>query len=182
MKYEFFFRDLNLLGKIYSSGRGFVPEIEKKDNILVIYDYCDDEYYDYNQCVKRSKKTIDIEKIIIKFSENTWYGDLVEWYNNTDEENKKMENGRYSDEYKEHYKTYKLLNAINSKNYISIIEPFMEIHIDAKIKGSKITIDDVLFATRGLCIDHQRNINSFTEIKKTKKMLILEPDIDNFSS
>jgi hypothetical protein len=180
MKYDFFFRDLNLLGKFYSSGRGFVPEIEKINNIMVIYDYNDDEYYNYNQCIKRATKTIDIEKIIIKFSKNDWYGDLVEWYN--DNEKQKIENERYSDEYKEHYKTYKLLDTINSRNYINIIKPFMEIHIDAKIKGSKITIEDVLFASRGLCIDHQRNINSFTEIKKTKKMLILEPDIDNFST
>ena len=181
MKYEFFFRDLNLLGKFYSSGRGFVPEIEKINNIMVIYDYNNDEYYDYNQCVKRSTKTIDIDKIIIKFSENNWCGKLIEWYN-SDDEIKKMENYRYSNEYKEHFKTYKILDKINSRNYINIIKPFMEIHIDATIKGSKITIEDVLFASRGLCVDHQRYINSYTEIKKNKKMLILEPDIDNFSS
>jgi hypothetical protein len=183
MKIKEFLNELNLLGNVYTSGRGFVPEPKKEneENIKVIFNCKTEEYCDYDQCVSNSKKKINVDKIIIKYTDNTWYGDPIEWYND-DEYLKKIENENFIPIYKKHYKKYKLLDKINSKNYISIVDPFMEIHLDRNIKGEDLTFEDILFATRGLCVDHTRTINSYKKLKKTNNTLILEPDIDNYST
>ena len=52
MDYNNFIQDLNFLGQLYSSGRGFVPEIEEENNIKVIYNSNDDVYNDYFECIE----------------------------------------------------------------------------------------------------------------------------------
>lgn len=176
-----FINELNFLGKLYISGRGFVPKVDSNEKL--IYDPCDEDEttYDYCECVEKSKKTVDYKTIIVKYTDNTWYGNPKEWYNDDDFINK-IENYDYLSSYKKLYKKYKILDKISSKNYIQIIEPFMEIKLNSDIKKEKLTLDDILFATRGLCVDHTRRIDSYKILKKTKNVLILEPDIDNFSS
>ena len=74
------------------------------------------------------------------------------------------------------------MDQINSKKYIEIIKPFMEIHLHFDIKKEKLTLNDILFATRCLCVDETRTINTYKILKQTEDILILEPEIDNFSS
>lgn len=170
---------LNLLGKLFNSGHGFVPEPNKKKK--VIFNYHDEKYYSYDKCVKKSKLKIDVDTIIIKFSKDTWYGNPKEWYND-DNYIDQINNKKCVSEFKKFYAKYKVLEKINSKKYIIIVKPFMEIHLYRKIKGDDLTIEDILFATRGLCVDHTRHIDSFDILKISENLMVLEPNIDNYSS
>jgi hypothetical protein len=176
-----FINDLNFLGNIYISGRGFVPEVNTDEKLIRTLDDEDETMYDYLECIEKSKKTVNFNTVIIKYTDNTWYGKPIEWYNN-DNYIKKIENYDYALAYKKLYEKYKILDKINSKKYIEIIKPFMEIHLHSDIKKEKLTLDDILFATRGLCVDETRTINTYKILKQTEDILILEPEIDNFSS
>ena len=177
-----FINELNFLGKLYNSGRGLVPEVNTDEKIICSYDNDSNEInHDYYECVEKSKKTVNFLKIIIKYTDNTWYGNPVEWYND-DKSIKKMEKIKYTPDYRKLYEKYKILDKINSKHYIEIIKPFMEIHLHSDIKNDKLTLDDILFATRGLCGDETRTIESYKILKQTRDILTLEPDIDNYSS
>lgn len=67
-----------------------------------------------------------------------------------------------------------------TRKYITVDKPFWEISIDSNKKGSPITVDDVLFASRALMVDHTRTINGgYKVIQETNDILVLEPDIDN---
>ena len=172
-----FLDTLNLLGNLYNSGRGFVP---KPDNNKIICSLEDDEY-DYDECIEKSKKTVNFSEIIIKFSKDNWYNKPIKWYDD-DDYIKKVESYNYCKKYIHLYKKYKVLDKINSKNYIKVVEPFMEIHLDKNLKQQDLTLEDILFATRSLCVDNTRRIDQYKILKQTDDMLILEPDIDNYST
>ena len=161
-----FHNTLNLLGNLYHSGYGFYPE----NNNGKKYNTFDDTYYDLEECCKSLNLETDYSKIILKLDDE-WTEFPEEWYN--------------SDEYYNEVNKIKfrqLLPKLNTKNYIKILSKFTKIEIDASIKQSKITIDDILFASRGLCADHTRNIESFKVLKCKNNILTLALDIDNWST
>lgn len=79
-------------------------------------------------------------------------------------------------------KTCTLLPPLSSRSYIHVTDLFLEITINSEEKGSPITIDDVLFASRGLCWDDTRGINCFNVLSDNGSRLVLMPDIDNWST
>jgi hypothetical protein len=75
------------------------------------------------------------------------------------------------------------LPTLNTKPYIMVINRYMEVHISKKQKGSPITLDDILFASRGLCMDHSRVIDEYKILSdNNSSTLVLVPTIDNFST
>lgn len=79
-------------------------------------------------------------------------------------------------------KTHTLLPALSSRPHIHVTDLFLEITINSEEKGSPITIDDVLFASRGLCWDSTRSIKCFNILSDNGSRLVLMPDIDNWST
>lgn len=117
-----------------------------------------------------SKQIVPFHKVIVKYSENTWYGELHAWYN-------KNTNSWWKDCLKPH------LPPLKTRKYIQIMSPFMEIHVSSQLKGSPISIDDILFATRGLMVDATRAIDGGYKLLSCQNgVLTIEPDIDNFST
>ncbi len=121
-------------------------------------------YYHKKYVDNIMKIKIPFNKVIVKYTSNTWYGKLKEWYN--------VKNKDY---------TY-ILPRLNTRKYIKIIEKFMIIDIEALCKNAPITVDDIMFATRGLMVDDSRFIDNFKILKIKKDTLTLEPEIDNFST
>jgi hypothetical protein len=76
-----------------------------------------------------------------------------------------------------------MLEHLQARGYIKVIEPFMKIEIDSVFKGLPITYDDVLFGTRGLCFDETRAYDNFRVLPGSNDdILYLEPEIDNWST
>lgn len=50
-----------------------------------------------------------------------------------------------------------LLPFVNSKSYITVNDPFMQVNLSAEKKGMLLTIDDILFATRTLIEDDKKH-------------------------
>jgi hypothetical protein len=78
--------------------------------------------------------------------------------------------------------TCDLVGPLCDRIYIHVIDPFDEIEIRSEEKGSPITIDDVLFACRGICADDARSIQGFNILMDDGSKLVLKADIDNWSS
>ncbi len=201
---------LNKLGQLYHSYFGFHPEescdyisqecyytdSEMEYNELVkyfndehsIFDVegnhitdvndikMDAEYaieYDYNEILNESRTIVDYNEVVIKYKENTWYGKLREWYN---EPRKNLVTPS------EYLKPY-ILPYLNTRSYITIVEPFMKVVVSKEKKGTYLNIDDILFATRALMIDETRTVNGgYTILSETEETLVVEPDIDNYST
>lgn len=73
---------------------------------------------------------------------------------------------------------YVLPNLI-SRKYISIENRYKRIKIDKFQKGRNITVEDILFASRGLFLDGSRNSEKFNVVEKTSNILELELHLDN---
>ena len=74
------------------------------------------------------------------------------------------------------------LPTLDTRPYIMVINRYMEVHISKQKKGSLITLDDILFASRALCMDHSRVIDEYKFLSDNNSTLILVPMIDNFST
>lgn len=74
------------------------------------------------------------------------------------------------------------LPYLNSKNYITVTDPYMSVTVKASEKGSSITIDDILFATRALASDDTRTYDEFKVIRTLNDHLILTVVMDNYST
>lgn len=74
------------------------------------------------------------------------------------------------------------VGPLSSRKYIHIIDTFEEIELRSDEKGSQLTIDDVLFACRGLCADDTRSVESFNVLSDNGSTLLLKANIDNFST
>jgi hypothetical protein len=72
--------------------------------------------------------------------------------------------------------------SINSRKYISVSKTADEVTLDSFVKGSPLTCEDILFATRALCIDTSRSYESFSVLSDNKGVLTLEVVIDNWST
>jgi hypothetical protein len=74
------------------------------------------------------------------------------------------------------------LPTLDTRPYITVKNRYMEVHISAKEKGSLITLDDILFASRALCADWSRVIDEYKILSDDNSILVLVPTIDNFST
>ncbi len=75
-----------------------------------------------------------------------------------------------------------LTGPLMSRPYIHVVDEFVKIRLSSEEKESQLTIDDVLFACRGLCADDTRSIQSFNVLSDNGSTLKLKVNIDNFSS
>ena len=72
-------------------------------------------------------------------------------------------------------KIHPLVGPLSSRSYIHVTEEFEEIEIRSEEKGSPITIDDVLFASRGLCKNDTQSIDGgYNVISDNGSVLILK--------
>lgn len=79
-------------------------------------------------------------------------------------------------------KKIKLIGSLSSRKYIHVIDNFEEIELRSEEKESQLTIDDILFACRGLCADDTRSIQSFNVLSDNGSVLKLKVNIDNWST
>ena len=158
---------LNLLGPIYHSYFGLHPE---KDGYVEIEK---DKLIPYSKVLESSNVVIPFSKIVLKYSKDTWIEKPDNWFNKP---------SKWWIDYNNHLKPY-ALPYLNTRKYIKIDKPFMQITVSEEKKGSKLTIDDVLFATRGLMADDTRIVDGgYKILKVTKDTLTIEPKIDNWST
>ncbi|HSW76991.1 MAG TPA: hypothetical protein VLG50_08085 [Candidatus Saccharimonadales bacterium] len=184
-----FFIVLNTICPYYLSGRGFnwEPEIFKEkddidfdkviqlgakifdsDTLKKIEKASDlEDYVEY--LIKFDNKilhelaqiTVPYSTIIIKYIEDTWYEKPKQWYND---------------------KTKTKLPLLKTKKYIKVDNPFMSVTISQSLKGSRINIEDILFASVALAVDKTRTVDKYDIISDVNGILTLEPDIDNYST
>lgn len=116
---------------------------------------------------------------------------------------------KYKDGYWTYGKPHKLTDSDkifewygNLKPYMKINDPYMKITISAEEsrrdssenqrfsleKGVFLTIEDILFATRGMALDDTRIVVDISEggyrrlSKISEKLLVLEPNMNNIST
>lgn len=157
---------LTKLGKTYHSYFGFQSYDGK---IYKRYNNEESGELDYNKTIKESQMSVKYKTVIVKFNgkeSKFWYSKpKSQWYNEPITYFKKPG-----------------LPFLNTKNYIEVTDPYMCVTISSKKKGSHITIDDILFATRALASDGTRTVEKYKLINETDDILIIEPIIDNFST
>ena len=122
--------------------------------------------YDINKLQRQSQTPISYRNIILKYEDPFYWEKLPrEWYNVPPT-----------------FLTGPRLPYLNSRPYIKVDNPFMQVIISADIKNNKLTIDDILFATRALVADETRYINDgrgYRIIEDLDGTLVLEPSVDN---
>lgn len=74
-----------------------------------------------------------------------------------------------------------LEEPLSSRKYIKVTDPYDEVVIKKK-KNVKITLDDILFASRALCCGPDRSISEYHILKDSKGVLTLIAEIDNWST
>ena len=74
------------------------------------------------------------------------------------------------------------LPTLDTRPYIDVIDRYMKVHVSKEKKGSPITLNDILFASRALCADGTRVIDRYKILSDNNSTLILVPTIDNFST
>lgn len=178
-----FIDELTTLGKMYHTGFGF-----RMEDTDVVINYGHNNYDSENdtepddteislaEILERANKTVTYKKVVLKYTdEDYWYRyPARDWYN---EKSSWWKNAKFQN---------RLLPFMSTRNYIKIVEKFMNVEIDSRIKGSPITLEDILFASRGLAMDDTRTVcncdGKYKIISSDNDVLVLEPFIDNFSS
>ena len=74
------------------------------------------------------------------------------------------------------------VGPLSERPYIHITDRYDEIEIRSSEKKHRITIDDVLFACRGLCYDDTRVVGRFNILSDDGSTLVLMANIDNWST
>ncbi|XWV26600.1 hypothetical protein QJ857_gp0466 [Tupanvirus soda lake] len=74
------------------------------------------------------------------------------------------------------------VGPLSERPYIHVTDLFEEIELRSIEKQNPLTIDDILFACRGLCADDTRTVNGFSVLSDDGSELILMADIDNWST
>lgn len=187
LEYQLFL--LNTLGRMYHTGFGLNDDsrylelyIDKYNGDLCefIEQYADDEdedegmAYFHDYILKRlTTMIIPFSIVIIKYQRDAWYSKPDEWYN------------KKSIWWKDDKFQNRLLPFLNTRPYITVVEHAMQVSISVEKKGSSITIDDILFATRALAADDIRTVvegTGYRIISINDNILTLEPNMDNFST
>ena len=187
---------LNAIGPVYHSGLGIHPTntnngtcelVTTDDHIADWYQmYCDSTEDFDEEAFPCAEFTLDIDiealnnhlrhvvpykSIIIKYQSKQWEKLPDFWYNR-----KSTWWARASPEIRKY-----TLPFLNSRSYITVFQSFMEVHLSAEQKGSMLTIDDILFATRALLIDDCRVIDGGYKLISVSgnDTLIIEPISDS---
>lgn len=111
---------------------------------------------------------VDKNFISLKFQQNREYQHDSIWWNSKDS---------YVNEYRLLSRQFVLPN-LSSRSYIHVIDPFINVVINAKEKDSLITIDDILFATRALAKSAHVEYKNFKILDETYHTLALEPEFE----
>ena len=179
---------LNLCGQCYIATNEFDDDNEVKQDIndKFLVDILDAKFSKKHYKVKqnnyikfkcwfleqKSKEEIAYDTVILMLPSDYWSegkphlisnNQIHEWYNDCS----------------------LILDNINSRPYITINNKYQKITISSREKGSPITIEDVLFATRGVCLDQYRVVADMDQdgYKLKERMgnslLVLEPGIEN---
>lgn len=122
-------------------------------------------YVDKRYLEKMSKLNINANSVIIQSNFNGKVNKHNEWYN-------------------KHQR--KSLN-LNNIDYINVEEPYSKIVLSSMKKFDSITIEDILFATRGMAIDGNRTLvdfrynrrNKYSIISSSSDKLVIEPGMYN---
>ena len=77
---------------------------------------------------------------------------------------------------------YTLIGPMTDRPYIHVTNPYEQLEILSTDKRSPITLDDVLFACRGLCVGPTRSIDEFSVLSDDGSILTLLVGIDNWST
>lgn len=182
-------RHLNRLAPCYHSGLGFKKDADQPDQTVCVFgqdsiknwwlknggtDPEDDDeiHIPVTKLIDMSKQEIGQTTVVIKFSTNWDKLPPTQWYNLPPTAYMKM-----SPEYES-----QRLPFLNTRSYVTVDDPFMQVTVSAKQKGKKITFDDILFATRALAMDDTRTVDYYKSLAKTKAKWVLEPEMDNFST
>jgi hypothetical protein len=162
---------LNKLGPLYHSYFGLHPD---EDGEHINYEQDDETIiYNYKELINESLTEVPFDTIIIMYDESIWTEKPYEWYN---------EPSKWWKGYLEYLKPF-VLPYLNTCKYINIIDPFMKVSINKNDKGSPLTINDILFATRALMNDDCRSIDQgYKILKMSESTLVLVPEIDNWST
>lgn len=126
-------------------------------------------YYDNNFLKTKVKMIVPYRTVVLKLGGKWYIKPKEEWYNNCEEYENNLPN-------------------LNTRKFIVVNNPFEQVTISEDLKGSPLTIDDILFATRALAMDEWRTINigynqgDYKILSNTLTTLTLQPTIDNFST
>lgn len=166
---------LNTLGPIFHSCYGIIPN--KDDPSVCDLPFWDDDdgevYPNFEEMTNLAKKEIPFKKVTVKYEKDTWFGKPNEWWN--DPEQRHYGVGKYY--------TVSELPLLKDVKYIKVVEPFMRVDLSSTKKKSNLTVHDVLLACNALCLDNSRTIGEgFKVLSQTDTELVLEPQIDNFST
>ena len=127
----------------------------------------------YKNVLGISKQTVPYSKVIIKYQKDTWSQKPGAWYNKP---------SRWWTSYMPYLKPY-VLPYLNTRKYIHVDKPFVQVTVSAEKKGAPLTLDDILFATRALMLDDTRTVDSgYKILNETPTVLTLEPELDNWST
>ena len=179
---------LNLLGQCYTAFATFDDDNKIKEDVgdKFLMDILNTEYPKEHYVIRKndyisfkrwfleekSNTELIYDKVVLKLPNDYWHSGkprsilnnkIYQWYNDCSEE-------KYN---------------IDSRHYIKINIMYEKITISSKEKGSPITIEDVLFATRGMCLDEFRVVADMDQggYKLKERMgnslLVLEPGIEN---
>lgn len=112
------------------------------------------------------REALKFEKVIIKHDDPNYWEEIPDvWYTSSSE----------------YYNTNSNVLPVDSRKYIKIIKDFGLVEIDSNIKGSRITLDDVLFASRCFMRDGFRCVDKYKVIRvDNTSILEIEPCIDNY--
>jgi hypothetical protein len=181
---------LNFLGQCYNAYDGFDKNNNVKENLddeflMDIlntelseehYDILPDDYIRFKIWFLEEQADTELvyDTVILKFPADYWVNGkphllsspnkVYEWHNDNKDEN---------------------LN-LRSRSYIKVNIKYEKITISAKEKGSPLTIEDVLFATKGMCLDGNRYVVDADQggykIKGRmgNSLFVLEPGIENY--
>ena len=79
-------------------------------------------------------------------------------------------------------KSKDFVGPLSERPYIHVIDPYDEIELRSEEKDERLTIDDVLFACRGLCCGPDRSVGEFAVLSDDGSTLMLQAEIDNWST
>lgn len=111
--------------------------------------------------------TVPFKTVIVKYRKNEWFGQLTPHWNSVS----KWFGPRKT-----------RLPFLSTRPWITVDEPFMQVTLSADKKGSLLTLDDILFATRVLAVDTTRTYDKFKILSENETTLVLEPEMDNWST
>lgn len=124
--------------------------------------------FNYSHLEHQSQVKLKYKTVILRFEDDQYWKEIpdYEWYNDPE------------------LKRHLLLPLMNTKPWIIIDEPFMQITLSSEIKGSSLILEDILFASRGLSNDMYRSVgelDGYRVLDYDDNTLIIEPNIDNFA-